>query len=162
MFRHPITHVTPRPETVQVSTYRDDFVRLEGAWTGTEVVADTEPHYEAAGRLVFQTVFDGRFLLCDYVQTVRDRPPSVGHGVFRRDEHTKALSVTWFRNPDPTGSQQLNGVAEGDKMVFVETIDDRRTRTTYTLALDRLAIRAEASLRGAEWVTIFEGAYRRR
>lgn len=142
--------------------YRDDFQRLEGVWTGTEIIGDAGAHHEAMGRLVFQTVFDGRFLLCDYVQTVPDRPTSVGHGVFRRDETTGELSVTWFRSPDATATQQAHGIAEGERMIFVETIEDRSTRTTYSMVRDRLTIHMECSLRGGEWKGIFDGSYRRR
>jgi hypothetical protein len=63
--------------------YRTELLKLEGVWTGAENVVDGETSYDATGRLVFQTVFDGRFLLCDYVQTAPERPMSVAHGVFR-------------------------------------------------------------------------------
>src|SRR5437870_3189534 len=112
--------------------YRDDFQRLEGVWIGTEIISDAGTHHEATGRLVFQTVFDGRFLLCDYVQTAPDRPTSVGHAVFRRDDRTNELSVTWFRSPDAIATQQTHGIAEGEKLIFIETTDGRRTRTTYS------------------------------
>jgi hypothetical protein len=140
---------------------RDDFQRLEGVFTGTEIIGDATAHHEATGRLVFQTVFDGRFLLCDYVQKMADRPPSVGHGVFRRDNTTGELTVTWFRSPDATATQQMYGVAEGDKLIFHETVDNRRTRTTYSVLLNRLSIHVECSLQDGEWQRIFEGSYRR-
>jgi hypothetical protein len=142
--------------------YHDEFQRIEGTWTGTERITDADTHHEASARLVFQTVFDGRFLLCDYVQTAPDRRISVGHGVFRRDERTSALTVTWFRSPDATRTQQVHGIAEGDKLSFVETIDGRSTRTTYSMVLDRLSIRTECLVRGEQWERIFEGSYRRR
>src|SRR5437773_6277145 len=105
--------------------YRDDFQRLEGVWTGTEIIGDSDTRHEASARLVFQTVFDGKFLLCDYVQAMPDRATSVGHGVFRRDDRTRELTVTWFRSPDATTTQQTYGIADGDKLSFVETIDGR-------------------------------------
>jgi hypothetical protein len=142
--------------------YRDDFQRIEGVWIGTEIIGGADTHHEASARLVFQTVFDGKFLLCDYVQTAPDRSTSVGHGVFRRDDRTGELSVTWFRSPDATATQQAHGVAEGDSLIFMETIDGRRTRTTYSMVLNRLSIFTECSLRGGEWKRIFEGSYRRR
>ena len=142
--------------------YRDDFQRLEGVWTGTESIDDAGARREGSGRLVFQTVFDGRFLLCDHVQTASERPASVGHGVFRRDERTGELTVTWFRSPDADATQQAHGVAEGDKLVFFETIDGRRTCTTYAIMLDRLSIHTDCSLRDGESKRIFEGSYRRR
>ena len=46
-----------------------DLQRLEGVWIGVEHIRDDGKDYDASGRLVFQSVFDGRFLLCDYVQT---------------------------------------------------------------------------------------------
>jgi hypothetical protein len=48
-----------------------ELQRLEGVWTGTEKVSDGVNDYSSSGRLVFQTVFDGRFPLCDYVQTAQ-------------------------------------------------------------------------------------------
>jgi hypothetical protein len=63
--------------------YRSELKKLEGVWNGTErIIADDESEIEATARLVFQTVFDGRFLTCDYIQTVPERPQSVAHGVF--------------------------------------------------------------------------------
>jgi hypothetical protein len=140
---------------------RVELQRFEGVWVGTEQVADADPPYQTSARLVFQTVFDGRFLLCDYIRTAPDRPTSVAHGVFRRDDRTNALAVTWFRSP-ATGTQQTDAVAEGDKLVFVETLADRMTRTTYSIVLDRMSVRTDCSVRGGEWKPVFEGTYRRR
>lgn len=142
--------------------YLGELHKLEGVWIGTEHVTDNGTSYEASARLVFQTVFDGRFLVCDYIQTVPDRPTSVGHGVFRNDESTNKLTVTWFRSPVARPSQQAHAVAEGDKLVFIETIDARTTRTTYSIALDKLSIRTEALLGVDEWTSVLEGSYRRR
>jgi hypothetical protein len=138
-----------------------EWQRLEGVWTGTEHVTDDVNDYEASGRLVFQTLFDGRFLLCDYVQTAPQRPTTFAHGVFRRDESTKALTVTWFRSPNTTASQQANAVAEGDKLIFYETVDSRTTRTTYTVIVNRLSVYTDRAA-GDDWKRIFEGTYRRR
>ncbi len=142
--------------------YRGELQKLEGVWTGTERVDEAGAPYDATGRLVFQTVFDGQFLLCDYVQTAPDRPTSVGHGVFRKDARTQALTVSWFRNPVSTATQQADAVAEGDRLVFLETHDGRTTRTTYAVVMDRLSVRTDCSIRGSEWKPIFEGSYRRR
>lgn len=142
--------------------YRAELQKLEGVWTGKENVIEGEEPHEATARLVFQTVFDGRFLLCDYVQTIPDRPTSVGHGVFRRDASTDALTVTWFRSPAATSSQQGNAVAEGDALIFIETIDGRTTRTRYTTLRDQLSIRTECATGDNEWKTVLEGSYRRR
>jgi hypothetical protein len=142
--------------------YRSELKKLEGVWNGTERIFDDEKEYEATARLVFQTVFDGRFLTCDYIQTVPDRPQSVAHGVFRRDDRTEVLTVTWFRSPAPTATQQADAVAEGDKPVFIETVDGRTTRTTYSVAMDKLAIRTDLLIEGGEWKPILEGTYRRR
>jgi hypothetical protein len=142
--------------------YRDELQKFEGVWLGTERVTENGTLYEASARLVFQTVFDGRFLVCDYVQTVPNRPTSVGHGVFRNDDRTNKLTVTWFRSPVATPTQQADAVAEGDKLVFLETIEGRTTRTTYSTLLDRMSIRTECSLGGDEWTSILEGSYRRR
>lgn len=142
--------------------YIGELEKLDGVWTGSERVSEGGTHYEASARLVFQTVFDGRFLVCDYIQTVPDRPVSVGHGVFRNDERTNKLTVTWFRSPVATASQQTDAVAEGDKLVFVETIAGRTTRTTYSSLRDQLSIRTECSVDGSEGTLILEGSYRRR
>src|SRR4051812_23899065 len=142
--------------------YRDEFMRFEGVWTGTERISDGARSFEATARLVFQTVFDGRFLLCDYVQTAPDRPTTVAHGVFRHDEQKNALSVTWFRSPAATASQQADAVADGEKLQFLETIDGRTTRTTYAIAMDRLTIRTECDAGNGDWRPLLEGTYRRR
>lgn len=140
--------------------YRDEFQRLEGVWIGTETV--TEPVSQTTARMVFTTVFDGRFLLCDYVFTAPDKTTSVGHGVFRRDDSSGALTVTWFRSPAATSSQQGDAVADGEKLIFSETIAGRTTRTTYSVAMDKLMVRAEQLQKDGEWKSIQEGAYRRR
>src|SRR5690348_6796312 len=142
--------------------YLAELQKLEGVWTGKEVVIENEVRYEATARLVFQTVFDGRFLLCDYVQTIPDRPASVGHGVFRKDVSTNALTVTWFRSPAPTLTQQAIAVAEGDSLIFIETVDGRTTRTKYTTLRDQLTIRTECAAGDDEWMPLLDGAYRRR
>jgi hypothetical protein len=142
--------------------YRAELQKLEGVWTGKEVVFDGDGSYEAVARLVFQTVFDGRFLLCDYVQTIPDRPTSVAHGVFRRDADTDALTVTWFRSPAATSSQQANAVADGDALVFTETVGGRTTRTRYTTLRDQLSIRTECAIGNDNWKPLLEGSYRRR
>lgn len=142
--------------------YRTELAKLEGVWTGSENVVDGDASFDATGRLVFQTVFDGRFLVCDYVQTAPDRPMSVAHGVFRRDEKTNALTVTWFRSPAATGTQQADAVAEGDKLVFTETLEGRTTRTTYVAAMDKLTVRTDLLVEGGEWKPILSGTYRRR
>lgn len=142
--------------------YRAELQKLEGVWTGTERVTDGGQAFEATARLVFQMVFDGRFLVCDYVQTVPDRPTTVAHGVFRRDDRTDALTVTWFRSPATTPAQQADAVADGDKLVFIETIDGRTTRTTYGAQLDKLTIRTECATGDGEWKPLLEGTYRRR
>jgi hypothetical protein len=142
--------------------YRDELMRYEGVWTGTEHITDGARSFDATARLVFQTVFDGRFLLCDYVQNAPDRPATVAHGVFRHDEQRNALTVTWFRSPAATSSQQADAVADGEKLVFLETIDGRTTRTTYTTTMDRLTIRTECALPDGEWRPLLDGTYRRR
>lgn len=142
--------------------YREELLKFEGVWTGTEHVTDEAGNFEATARLVFSTVFDSRFLLCDYVQTAPNRPTTVAHGVFRRDEQTNALAVTWFRSPGQTPSQQADAVADGDKLIFHETIDGRTTRTTYATAMDKLTIRTERALDNGEWQALLEGHYRRR
>ncbi|HEY4242577.1 MAG TPA: hypothetical protein VGM88_22315 [Kofleriaceae bacterium] len=142
--------------------YRRELEKLEGVWTGTESVdGGGSARYQATGRWEFHTVFDGRFLLCDYIQTAADRPTSVGHGVFRKDDRTNALTVSWFRDPGPTTTQQGDGVAEGDKLIFVENLADVATRTTYSVALNRLTVITERSVNKGEWVPVFEGSYRR-
>lgn len=142
--------------------YRSELKKLEGVWNGTERVIDDTQEYEATARLVFQTVFDGRFLTCDYIQTVPDRPNTVAHGVFRRDERSGSLTVTWFRSPAQTGTQQSDAVADGDKPVFLETVDGRQTRTTYIANMDKLTIRTEMAAGEGEWKLLLEGTYRRR
>jgi hypothetical protein len=69
--------------------------------------------------------------------------------------------VTWFRSPAATPTQQSDGTAEGDKLIFIEQIDKVSTRTTYSVALNRLTVITERSVSGDEWTTIFEGSYRR-
>lgn len=55
--------------------YLGELQKLEGVWTGTERVSESEAQYEASARLVFQTVFDGRFMVCDSSRPCRsDRP----------------------------------------------------------------------------------------
>ena len=142
--------------------YLAELQKLEGVWTGKEIVIENEVRYEATARLVFQSVFDGRFLLCDYVQTISERPASVGHGVFRKDVGTDALTVTWFRSPAATSTQQAIAVAEGDSLIFVETVDGRTTRTKYTTLRDQLTIRTECAAGQDEWMPLLDGAYRRR
>jgi hypothetical protein len=142
--------------------YQGELTNFEGVWTGTERVREGDKQFEASARLVFQGVFDGRFLVCDYIQTAPDRPASVAHGVFRNDTRTQKLSVTWFRSPAATSTQQMDAVAEGDRLVFIETIDGRSTRTTYTSAFDKLSIRTECEVEPDEWKPILEGTYRRR
>ena len=141
--------------------YRSELQKLEGVWTGIERIDGDEGHHEAHGRWEFHTVFDGRFLLCDYVQTAPDRPTSVGHGVFRKDDKTAALTVSWFRSPRATSTQQGEGVAEGDSLVFREAIGNASTRTTYSVVLNRLTVITERSVGGGEWKAVFEGSYRR-
>ena len=141
--------------------YRAELAKLEGVWTGIEQVdVDSKP-YEAPARLEFHTIFDGRFLLADYIQNAPDRPTSVGHGVFRKDSRTGALTVTWFRSPEPTRTQQSDGVAEGDRLVFVEKIDEISTRTTYQVALNRLSVITERQTKGSDWKVVLEGSYKR-
>jgi hypothetical protein len=141
--------------------YRGELAKLEGVWTGTEHIDSDEGRYQATGRFEFHTLFDGRFLICDYIQTAPDRPTSVGHGVFRKDDKTNALTVSWFRDPGPTTTQQGDGVAEGDKLIFVEKIGDVSTRTTYAVALNRLTVTTERSIKGSEWKSVFDGTYKR-
>ncbi len=141
--------------------YRSELQKLEGVWTGTERVTTAEGAFEATGRYEFRTLFEGRFLVCDYVQTAPDRPTSVAHGVFRKDEKTSHLTVSWFRDPGPTNVQQGDGVAEADKLAFVETIGSASTRTTYAVALNRLSITTERKAAGNDWETVFEGSYKR-
>lgn len=142
--------------------YRAELQKLEGVWTGIERVLEGPKPYEASARLVFQTVFDGKFLLCDYVQSAPDQPTSVGHGVFRWDDRTQALTVTWFRSPAATPTQQADAVAAGDKLIFVEVADGTTTRTTYVAVRDQLSIRTERELADGSWQPIVEGTYRRR
>lgn len=141
--------------------FNAELARLEGVWTGTEHVRDGVDDYSSSGRLVFQTVFDGRFLLCDYMQTAPERPAAFAHGVFRRDDHSKALTVTWFRSPTATANQQTHAVAEADKPIFYETIGACTTRTTYVVLMDRLSVCTDRAT-GSDWKRIFEGTYRRR
>ena len=141
--------------------YKIELQKLEGVWTGTERIVHHGETSEATGRWEFHTIFDGRFLLCDYIQTAPDKPTSVGHGVFRLEDTTGSLSVTWFRSPAATPTQQSEGVAEGDKLIFIEKATGSQTRTTYSVALNRLTIITEEGPNGADWKTIFEGSYRR-
>ena len=139
-----------------------ELQKLEGVWTGKESVIEDGRSYEATARLVFQTVFDGRFLLCDYTQNIPDRPMSVGHAVFRRDASTDVLTVTWFRNPAATSTQQTVAVADGEALVFVETTDGHTTRTRYSTLRDQLSIRTELAIGNDNWKPLLEGTYRRR
>jgi len=142
--------------------YRAELQKLEGVWTGKETIIEGGRPYEATARFVFQTVFDGQFLLCDYTQTIPDRPTSVGHAVFRRDASTDVLTVTWFRNPAATSTQQTVAVSDGDTLLFVETVDGQTTRTKYTTLRDQLSIRTELAIGNDNWKPLLEGAYRRR
>ncbi|MBA3459329.1 MAG: DUF1579 family protein, partial [Deltaproteobacteria bacterium] len=128
--------------------------KLEGVWTGTENIDSDEGRYQATGRWEFRTLFDGRFLLCDYIQTAPDRPTSVAHGVMRKDDKSGSLTVSWFRDPGPTTTQQGDGVAEADKLIFIENIGDYSTRTTYSVALNKLSVITERSKNGNEWKTV--------
>jgi hypothetical protein len=141
--------------------YRAELQKLEGVWTGTESVDMDGNRYEAAGRWEFHTVFDGKFLLADYIQTAVDRPTSVGHGVFCKDVKTDALTVTWFRTPAGTKTQQTIAVSEGDRLVFIEKLADVSTRTTYAVVLNRLSVITERSTKGDDWKLVFEGSYKR-
>jgi hypothetical protein len=141
--------------------YREQMQKLEGVWSGVEHVEGENGRYDATGRWAFHTIFDGRFLLADYIQTAPDKQTSVGHGVFRKDDTTEKLTVTWFRSPAATPTQQSDGVADGDRMIFVETTGKTQTRTTYAVALNRLTIVTERSTNGTDWTSIFEGTYGR-
>jgi hypothetical protein len=142
--------------------YRSEMQKLEGIWTGTEwIEGDDGESLEATGRWEFRTVFDGRFLVCDYVQTAPNRPTSVGHAVFRKDDASAALMVSWFRSPSATSTQQAVGVAEGERLVFVEKIANESTRTTYSVALNKLTVITERSVAGSEWKPVFKGSYGR-
>ena len=141
--------------------YRGELQKLEGVWTGTERVNVDASSYEATGRWEFHTVFDGRFLLADYVQTAVDKPTSIGHGVFRKDSKTGLLAVTWFRSPEPSTTQQSEGISASDGLVFVETIEGVSTRTTYAVQLNRLTVITERSRNGDDWEPVFEGSYKR-
>ena len=141
--------------------YRSEMQKLEGVWTGIERIESDEGSHEAHGRWEFHTVFDGRFLLCDYVQTSPDRPPCVGHAVFRKDDRTQTLTVSWFRSPMATPYQQIDGVSEGDRLCFYEKQGDTSTRTLYGIHPHSLTISTERSVRGGEWQQVFQGSYRR-
>ena len=141
--------------------YRDALQKLEGVWVGRERVDTDDARFEATGRWAFHTVFDGLFLLCDYVQTAPDRPACVGHAVFRKDERTQALTVSWFRSSTVTAYQQVDGVADGDRLCFYEKQGDTSTRTRYGIHPHCLTITTERSVRGGEWQQVFEGSYRR-
>ncbi|HEY4182394.1 MAG TPA: DUF1579 family protein [Kofleriaceae bacterium] len=141
---------------------RELMQRLEGVWTGTETAVDGDDRVEATARMAFQPVFDGRFMLCDYVLTAADRKTSVAHGVFRHDEASNRFMVTWFRYPAATKTQQTEGVTEGDNLTFHEVIDGRTTRVVYILAMDKLTLRTEVATSVGQWTTISEGAFRRR
>ena len=141
--------------------FNEELQQLEGVWSGTEHVSDGADDYHSSARLVFQSVFDGRFVLCDYMQTAPERPTVFAHGVFRRDDRSKALTVTWFRFPTAIASQQTHGVAEGDHPIFYETVDARTTRTTYAVLRDRLSVSTDRAT-GDDWQRVFAGTYRRR
>jgi hypothetical protein len=142
-------------------TFNSELQQLEGVWNGIEHVVDDDIH-DASARLVFQAVFDGRFLLCDYMQTAVERPTAFAHGVFRRDDRTAALTVTWFRSQAATPSQQTDAIAEDGALTFFETVDGRTTRTKYSVVRDRLSVFTERAIPDDEWTRIFEGSYRRR
>lgn len=142
--------------------YRDALQKLEGVWVGTERMVDADgAKREATGRWSFHTVFDGLFLLCDYIQTAPNRPPAVAHGVFRKDERTHALTVSWFRNSTASHHEQSDGVSEGDRLCFYEKHGEVSTRTSYGVHLNSLSITTESSTCGGDWVPVFEGSYRR-
>jgi hypothetical protein len=141
--------------------YCDALQKLEGVWVGRERVDTGDARFEATGRWVFHTVFDGLFLLCDYVQTAPDRPHCVGHAVFRKDDRTQALTVSWFRSPTAATHQQIDGVAEGDRLCFYEKQGDTSTRTRYAIYPNGLTITTERSVCGGKWQQVFEGSYRR-
>jgi hypothetical protein len=141
--------------------YRDALQKLEGVWVGTERMTADGAKTEATGRWSFHTIFDGLFLLCDYVQTAPNRAPSVAHGVFRKDERTQALTVSWFRKPTATNYEQSDGVSEGDRLCFYEKQGEVSTRTSYGVHLNSLSITTERSMGDGDWVQVFEGSYRR-
>ncbi len=143
-------------------TFNAELQRLEGVWIGKERVSDGGTDYDASGRLVFQIVFDGRFVLCDHVHSAPERRTAFAHGVFRRDDRTDALTVSWFRSGSETSGQQAEAVAAGDQLVFFETVAGRTTRTSYVVAMDRLSVFTERATGDDEWKRIFEGSYRRR
>lgn len=142
--------------------FNAELERLEGVWIGKERVSDGGTEFDAAGRLVFQIVFDGRFLLCDYVQTAPERQTAFAHGVFRRDDRTDALTVSWFRIGAAASGQQVEAIAAGDQLMFFETVAGRTTRTSYVVAMDRLSVFTERATGDDDWKRIFEGTYRRR
>ncbi len=141
---------------------REQMKPLEGSWTGIETTIDGDARSETTVRMSFQTVFDGRFMLCDYVQTAPSKQTSVAHGVFRLEEQTNVFTVTWFRSPVATTHQQTEAVTEDDTMTFYENAGGKKTRVKYIVAMDKLTVRTEVPASGGEWKTILEGVYRRR
>jgi hypothetical protein len=112
-----------------------ELQRFEGVWTGTEDTRDGLNEYRSSA--------------------------AFAHGVFRQDDRSKALTITWFRSQAATASQQANAVAEGDKPIFYETVGASTTRTTYIVVMDRLSVSTDRAV-GNEWTRIFEGTYRQR
>jgi hypothetical protein len=149
-----------RPHVRNEQVIDAEFEALEGVWTGVERGRDGSRDYDASGRLVFQTVFDGRFLLCDYMQTAPERPTMFAHGVFRRDGRANAIAVTWFRSPGASPNQ--DAVAEDGGLTFLEKIDGRTTRTSYRVVMDRLSVQTDRAIGDDKWERVFEGSYRRR
>ena len=107
--------------------------RLAGRWLGRETLhspAGTEPEGQAEGRFS-NRIFEGRYLVNEYEQSVDGKVVFRGHGIYGFDPGSKCYSMYWVdSNGTPPGSPLL-GVFEENQLVFLKRGDGGTTRYAY-------------------------------
>ena len=133
-----------------------------GTWEGEERMAPAPwapDGMESTGRTEARAILDGRGLASDYVQMVDGEVTTSAHTVLRWDNDRDGFEMHFFGAEGAPAV--LPGEARGDELVFEGEGPGGPMRQTFVFGDGEMEVRSEAPAEGGEWVTVFEGRYRR-
>lgn len=150
------THMpTPGPEHAVLA-------RLAGTWEGPETMQPSpwSPAAETRHGRSESRVFEGFFVVSEYVQRAGDAITFRGHGVYSFDPADKKYVMYWFDSMGGAGGV-ARGTMDGNVLTFLNASPMGHHRYRYTFGDGTLRFDMALSKDGTTWTDLMNAAYKK-
>jgi len=139
--------------------------RLAGRWVGSEILhslSGVEPERKAQG-CFSNRIFEARFLINDYEQSVDGEIVFRGHGVYGFDPGSGRYSMYWIDSQGGAVGPIVAGDLEANRLVFLRQGAGGATRYAYTFeGPGGFRFELSVSLDGRTFRPVLAGRYEKR